>query len=87
MLHSHAAGGPPPTPIPRSALWSVVGIMVDFAKAVPFCLERGAWDETTLPFVEGRLAETPCHAGRRWEEVIFPDKAAVASLTSRWGGA
>ena len=27
---------------------SVVGIMVDFAKAVPYYLARDAWDETTL---------------------------------------
>lgn len=76
-----------PVLIAPTADRSVVGIMVDFAKALPFCLERGGWDETTLPFVEAGLAQTPCYAGRRWEEVIFPDKAAVAMLTSRWGGA
>lgn len=64
---------------------SVVGIMVDFAKSVPYYLERGAWDETTLAFVEARLAETPCHAGRRYEDVVFPDHKAPELLLARWG--
>ena len=66
---------------------SVVGIMVDFAKAVPFYLEPGGWDETTLPFVEAHLGETPCHAGKRRELVIFPDQAARAILATRWNDA
>src|SRR5258708_15999178 len=64
---------------------SVVGIMVDFAKAVPFHLRPGAWDETTLPFVEARLAETPCHAGLRHDQVIWPRRKAAALLAERWG--
>lgn len=64
---------------------SVLGIMVDFAKSVPFSLEPGAWDETTLPFAEARLAETPCHASRRLEDVIFPDRKAPELLLARWG--
>src|SRR4051812_35981225 len=64
---------------------SVVGIMVDFAKSIPFHLNPGAWDETTLPFVEAPLAETPCHAGRRFEEVVFPEPRAVELLLARWG--
>lgn len=64
---------------------SVVGIMVDFAKSLPFYLERGVWDETTLALVEARLAETPCHAGRRFEDVVFPDRKAPELLLARWG--
>jgi len=64
---------------------SVVGIMVDFAKGVPFHLDPGAWDDTSLPFVEARLAETPCHAGRRFDEVIFPEQKAPELLLARWG--
>ena len=64
---------------------SVVGILVDFAKSVPFYLERGAWDDGTLAFVEARLAETPCHAGRRFEDVIFPHRKASELILARWG--
>ena len=64
---------------------SVVGIMVDFAKSVPYYLEAGAWDETSLAFVEARLAETPCHAGRRFEDVVFPERKAPELLLARWG--
>ena len=66
---------------------SVMGTVVDFAKNIPYYLEIGGWDETTLPFVEARLAETPCHAARRFEEVIFPQKDAPKLLAERWHAA
>lgn len=63
---------------------SVVGTMVDFAKAVPYYLERGHWNEATLELVEERLAETPCHAARPSGQVIFPDRKAPDLLRARW---
>ena len=63
---------------------SVMGTLVDFAKVVPYHLEIGGWDDTTLPFLEGRLAETPCHAARRFNEVIFPEEDAPRLLAARW---
>jgi hypothetical protein len=64
-----------------------MGTMVDFAKSIPYYLEIGGWDDTTLPFVESRLAETPCHAARRFEEVIFPQEDAPKLLVIRWHAA
>ena len=75
-----------PVNIARTADRSVLGIMVDFAKAVAVYLEPGRWDEMTLPFVEARLAKTPCHASRRFEEVIWPEKKAPELLAARWHG-
>ncbi len=66
---------------------SVLGTLVDFVKVIPHYLEVGGWDETTLPFVEARLAETPCHAARRFEEVIFPEEDAPTLLALRWHAA
>jgi len=63
---------------------SVLGIMVDFAKSVPHYLEAGYWSESTLEFVEDRLAETPCHATRSFEQVIFPKQKARELLTAKW---
>jgi hypothetical protein len=63
---------------------SVVGSMVDFAKAVPFHLEPGLWNERTLEQVEDRLAETPCRASGPFDGVIFPDKRAPELLLSKW---
>ena len=63
---------------------TVVGIMVDFAKSVPYYLEAGAWDDSSLAFVEARLAETPCHAGRSLEDVVFPKRKAPELLLARW---
>jgi hypothetical protein len=74
-----------PVQVGATADRSVVGIMVDFAKSVPFHLDPGAWDDTTLPFVEAQLAETPCHASGRSEDVIFPDRKAPELLLARWG--
>lgn len=62
---------------------SVVGIMVEFAKAIPFHLERGAWDESTLPFTEAWLAETPCRASSK--DVVFPCDHVPELLFARWG--
>ena len=62
---------------------SVLGIMVDFAKAVPYHLEPGQWGETTLRIVEERLAATPCHAALSWDRVIFPEKKAPEVLRAK----
>jgi hypothetical protein len=63
---------------------SVLGIMVDFAKAVPYYLESGQWNESTLALVETRLAETPCHAAQSGDRVIFPERKAPDLLRSKW---
>jgi hypothetical protein len=63
---------------------SVLGIMVDFAKSVPFHLEPGHWNESTLRLVEERLAETPCHAGRPFDGVVFPERKAPELLNAKW---
>ena len=65
---------------------SVVGIMVDFAKGVPYYLDAGSWDDSSLAFVEQRLAETPCHAGKPSDHVVFPDAKAPELLAARWAG-
>ena len=63
---------------------SVLGILVDFAKCVPFHLEPGQWDEGMLPAVEACLAETPCYASGPDERVIFPERKAPQALMSKW---
>lgn len=73
-----------PVRVGKTTNRSVVGILVDFAFNAPYFLERGAWDETTLPFVEAKLAVTPCYAGRPDNETVFPDQATRALLAARW---
>jgi hypothetical protein len=63
---------------------SVLGIMVDFAKSIPYYLEPEQWSENTLKDVEDQLAETPCHASKSDDRVIFPDKKAPELLLSKW---
>lgn len=74
-----------PVHVAKTADRSVVGIMVDFASMAPYHLEAGSWDETTLPFVEAKLAKTPCYVTRSFAETIFPEQAASALLAARWG--
>jgi hypothetical protein len=64
---------------------SVLGILVDFASAVPYHLQPAQWNETALLLVEDRLAENPCYAGRSVNEVVFPDKKARELLRAKWG--
>lgn len=70
--------------VARTTDRSVLGIMTDFGKAIPFYLETNRWDETTLRFVESRLGETPCYATRRFEEVIFPEGVARQLLAAKY---
>jgi len=63
---------------------SVIGIMIQIAKELPAHLEIGGWDESTLPFVEAQIAQTPWHAGRRQDEVIWPDRVIHDLLRKRF---
>ena len=64
---------------------SVLGIMVDFAKLIPYYLEA-AWDDAALGLVEDQLAKTPCHAGKPAHRVVFPEQKAPELLTAKWVG-
>lgn len=63
---------------------SVLGILVDFAKDVPYYLGPGHWNDEDLGMVEDRLAETPCHAGSSNKRVVFPVQKATELLHARW---
>jgi hypothetical protein len=65
---------------------SVLGIAVDFAKSLPYYLEPGPWDDSTLQQAEDKLAETPCHAARVFDQVVFPEKKASEVLRMKWAG-
>jgi hypothetical protein len=64
---------------------SVIGTMVDFAKGISYYLEPG-WKDEDLRVIEDRLSETPCHAGKRQDLVVFPDKKTRELLAARWAG-
>jgi hypothetical protein len=66
---------------------SVLGIMVDFAKSVPYYLDAGYWDDRALRVVEERLAETPCRTGKACDLVIFPETKAPELLAAHWAAA
>ena len=43
-------------------------------------------DDSTLQQAEDKLAETPCHAARTFEQVVFPEKKAPEVLRMKWAG-
>lgn len=59
---------------------SIVGQMVDFAKAIPFYLPRDEWGEPELRFVEEKLGEMPCLSGGRVGTAIWPAREAARLL-------
>jgi hypothetical protein len=63
---------------------TVLGIMVEFSRIVPHYLREDGWDEDSLAQVEAKLAETPCRASRRLDEVVFPCLAAPKILAAHW---
>ena len=63
---------------------SVLGILVDFVKSVPYHLKPGHWNDGDLRLVEEKLADTPCHARRPSDQVIFPDKKTREVLHAKW---
>ena len=55
---------------------SIVGQLVDFAKAIPYCLPEGDWCEADLRIVEDRLGETPCLCSGKAMDTIWPEREA-----------
>jgi hypothetical protein len=66
---------------------SVLGSMVDFAKAIVAYLPHGTWGEPDLPRVEELLAQTPCRVTRRSEDTLYPDRKTREVLAARWRSA
>jgi hypothetical protein len=62
---------------------SVTGLMVDFAKSMPYFLSEGD-GELDPRFAEDQLVTNPCRASRPWEEVIFPDRDTARLMRERW---
>ncbi len=62
---------------------SVLGIMVDFAKAVSY-YSADLRSDRGLMGLEDWLAKTPCHAGLAGDRVVFPDRKAPDLLRARW---
>ena len=65
---------------------SVLGIMVDFAKAIPYYFESRKFDDATFDEAEVLLAENPCHVARSFDRVIFPARKAPELLYAKWLG-
>jgi hypothetical protein len=62
---------------------SVLGIMVDFAKAVPDYVE-GRCVGDVLAVAEDRLAETPCRAALSGDRVVFPNQRGPELVRAKW---
>lgn len=76
-----------PVIVAKTADRSVLGILVDFAKGAPYYLPEQWSSDSELVKLEARLEETPCYAGRAFEEVIFPRRKTEELLRQRWSAA
>jgi len=63
---------------------SVLGIAVDFAKAIPYYSVSTYRGAPGLAGLEDWLAETPCHASLSQERVVFPNRKAPELLLAKW---
>ena len=63
---------------------SVVGQMVDFAKALTFYLPENWWGAPDLREAEARFAETPCRCSGADKDVIWPERKAIQLLETTW---
>jgi hypothetical protein len=74
-----------PVSVAKTVDRSVVGVLVDFAKMLPYSLDPGGWDAAALGVAQAALERNPCYAGRPFDQVIFPVKTTRQPLESRWG--
>jgi hypothetical protein len=65
---------------------SIVGVMVEFARALPYHPAVGRLDDASLSSIEDWLAEMPCHAARGDTGGVFPDTKAQEVLRQKWAG-
>ena len=63
---------------------SVLGILVDFAKAGPYYLEADTRTGKGLAGLEDWLEQTPCHAALTDDRVVFPYRKAPELLRMKW---
>ena len=68
----------------RTASRSVLGIMNDFARLIPFYLDPRYGDVVSLKSVEARLADTPCRVTSRVGKALWPDREARELLERKW---
>ena len=76
-----------PVVVAKTTDRSIVGIMVDYAKMIPYYLPAGGWNASNLPVVEAMLQENPCYAAGPADNVIHPDRATPILLSRRWHAA
>ena len=63
---------------------SVIGTLVDFARALPYYLPSDGWDARHLRAAEDKLLETPCRCGRSFRETVWPRERTARLLTDQW---
>lgn len=70
--------------VAKTASRSVLGIMNDFARLIPFYFNPRYGDDLSLESVETRLADTPCRVTSRVGKALWPDREAPELLERKW---
>ena len=63
----------------------VLGFMNDSAQSLPYHLDVGRWDETTLPFIEARLTTTLRSVRPSSSKYVTAVDMVPLLLAERWG--
>ena len=71
-----------PVLVDKTSDRSVLGILTEFCRMLPYYLPQGQWSSEELARVADRLGETPCHAGRR--NSVWPNQRANELLWRHW---
>lgn len=70
--------------VAKTASRSVLGMLNDFARLIPFYLDPRYGDDLSLESVEARLADTPCRVTSRVGKALWPDREAPELLERKW---
>lgn len=73
-----------PVRVGRAIDRSVLGMLVDFAKSIPFLVRDADTSEDGLRAIEERLEGTPCFVSREGSGTVFPLDVTPNLLRERW---
>lgn len=75
-----------PVHVAPTADRSVLGILTDFSRTLPYYFPTQPWGERELIEAEAKLADTPCYVTRKYEDTVWPEEMTAELLRRHWSG-
>ena len=73
-----------PVHVAKTVDRSVVGILVNYASAVPYYIPSDRTDDLAHHFAEAELQQTPWLPGKNRPDVVYPDQKTLELLMQQW---